>query len=176
MPHMTETRNIGVATKLPLSDIQLHPRNARVVSVETIKESMAANGVYKPIVVNKGTHTGRPLTCVAGNHSLKAMWQLADENPTDPRWQEVDVWLIDVDEHRETKILVADNATADNGDYDREALAELIGLAGELFGTGYAQEEVDELNATITASNESSAVATHYRCPSCHHEWEKEGW
>ena len=165
------TPNIGEPTTLALKEIQLHPRNARVGNVETIKESMTTNGIYKPIVVNKGTYTGRPNTCVAGNHSLKAMLQLAEDNPSDPRWQEIDVWLIDVDEHKETKILVADNATSDKGGYDNEQLAELIDLAGGLSGTGYAQEDVDELNAAVTA--ETTTLSTHYRCPSCHYEWEK---
>lgn len=146
MPHMTETRNIGEPTTLPITELNLHHKNARIGDVETIKGSMVANGVYKPIVVNKGTHTGRPNEVLAGNHSLKAMRQLAEENPTDPRWQNIAVWLVDVDEYRATRILLADNATADKGAYDQAALLELLeAVDHDLDGTGYTYEELDTL-------------------------------
>lgn len=143
---MTETPNIGQATTLPITEINLHHKNARLGDVEAIKGSMVANGVYKPLVVNRGTHTGRPNEVLAGNHSLKAMRQLAEANPDDPRWQNVDVWLVDVDEERATRILLADNRTADMGDYDTGVLQELLeSVDHDLDGTGYDYDDLDEL-------------------------------
>ena len=151
---MTETRNIGEPTTLPITDINLHHKNARIGDVETIKGSMVANGVYKPIVVNKGTYTGRPNEVLAGNHSLKAMRQLAEENPTDPRWQNIAVWLVDVDDERATRILLADNATADKGTYDQAGLLELLeAVDHDLDGTGYTYEDMETL-AKATEGNE----------------------
>ena len=150
MPHMTETRNIGEPTTLPITELNLHHKNARIGDVETIKGSMVANGVYKPIVVNKGTYTGRPNEVLAGNHSLKAMRQLAEENPTDPRWQNIAVWLVDVDDERATRILLADNATADKGTYDQAGLLELLEAVDyDLDGTGYDYDELEELKELV---------------------------
>lgn len=150
MPHMTETRNIGEPTTLPITELNLHHKNARIGDVETIKGSMVANGVYKPIVVNKGTHTGRPNEVLAGNHSLKAMRQLAEENPSDPRWQNIAVWLVDVDEDRATRILLADNATADKGTYDQAGLLELLeAVDHDLDGTGYDYDDLEDLSALM---------------------------
>lgn len=147
---MTETINIGEATTLPITEINLHYKNARIGDVEAIKGSMVANGVYKPIVVNKGTYTGRPMETLAGNHSLKAMRQLAEENPGDPRWQNIAVWLVDVDEERATRILLADNATADKGTYDNAQLLELLeAVDHDLDGTGYDYDELDELKELV---------------------------
>lgn len=147
---MTETPNIGQATTLPITEINLHHKNARLGDVEAIKGSMVANGVYKPLVVNRGTHTGRPNEVLAGNHSLKAMRQLAEANPDDTRWQNVDVWLVDVDEERATRILLADNRTADMGDYDNAMLQELLeSVDHDLDGTGYDYDDLDELSALI---------------------------
>lgn len=147
---MTETHNIGGPTTLPITDINLHHKNARIGDVEAIKGSMVANGVYKPIVVNTGTYTGRPNEVLAGNHSLKAMRQLAEENPSDPRWQQVDVWLVDVDDERATRILLADNATADKGTYDHAQLLELLEAVDyDLDGTGYSESDLEALERTI---------------------------
>ena len=154
MPRMTETRNIGEPQTLPITDLNLHHKNARIGDVDTIKGSMVANGVYKPIVVNKGTYTGRPNEVLAGNHSLKAMRQLAEENPTDPRWQTIAVWLVDVDEERATRILLADNATADKGTYDQAGLLELLeAVDHDLDGTGYDYADLDELQELLNDEN-----------------------
>ena len=151
---MTETRNIGEPQTLPITDLNLHHKNARIGDVDTIKGSMVANGVYKPIVVNKGTYTGRPNEVLAGNHSLKAMRQLAEENPTDPRWQNIAVWLVDVDEERATRILLADNATADKGTYDQAGLLELLeAVDHDLDGTGYDYADLDELQELLNDEN-----------------------
>ena len=153
---MTETNNIGEPKTLPITDLNLHHKNARVGDVEAIKGSMVANGVYKPIVVNTGTYTGRPNEVLAGNHSLKAMRQLAEENPTDPRWQHIAVWLVDVDEERATRILLADNATADKGTYDQAGLLELLeSVEHDLDGTGYDYADLDELQELLNDETSS---------------------
>lgn len=159
MPHMTETRNIGEPQTLPITDLNLHHKNARIGDVDTIKGSMVANGVYKPIVVNRGTYTGRPNEVLAGNHSLKAMRQLAEENPTDPRWQNIAVWLVDVDDERATRILLADNATADKGTYDQAGLLELLeAVDHDLDGTGYDYADLDELQELLNDENSGGGV------------------
>ena len=145
LPGMS-TPNIGEPTTIPITELNLHHKNARTGDVQAIKGSMVANGVYKPIVVNKGTHTGRPNEVLAGNHGLKAMRELAQENPDDTRWQNVSVWLVDVDDDRATRILLADNRTADLGSYDNELLQELLeSIDDDLDGTGYDEDDLQIL-------------------------------
>lgn len=141
-----ETHSIGTAARLPLTALNTFHKNPRRGDVEAIKTSMLTNGIYKPIVVNKGTFTKRTNEVLAGNHSLMAIRQIAEENPDDPQWQTVDVWLVDVDEDRAARIVLADNRTADLGDYDNAELFDLLtGMDDDLDGTGYTAEDVEIL-------------------------------
>lgn len=143
---MTSTMNIGRHAQYPLTDLNRFHKNARRGDVEAIMGSIVANGVYRPIYVNKGTYTGRPLEVLAGNHTLEAMRRLAEQNPEDPRWQTVDVWEVDVDDQRAAKIVLADNRTAELGDYDTDALVTLLETVDDdLDGTGYTEEDFKEL-------------------------------
>lgn len=142
---MTSTMNIGRHAQYPLTDLNRFHKNARRGDVEAIMGSIVANGVYRPIYVNKGTYTGRPLEVLAGNHTLEAMRRLAEQNPEDPRWQTVDVWEVDVDDQRAAKIVLADNRTAELGDYDTDALVALLETVDDdLDGTGYDYDDLLE--------------------------------
>ena len=137
------TANIGTPETLPITELHLYDRNPRMGDVQAIKASMLANGIFRPIVVNRGTHTGKPNQVLAGNHSLKAMRELTEENPDDTRWSMVNVWMVDVDEEHAAKIVLADNRTADLGSYDNEELIGLMeGLQGDLDGTGYDEDDL----------------------------------
>lgn len=154
---MTEnnTANIGQAETLPITDVHLYDRNPRHGDVQAIKSSMLANGIFRPIIVNKGTHTGKPNQVLAGNHSLKAMRELASDNPDDSRWSTIKVWMVDVDEEHAAKIVLADNRTADLGSYDNEELVGLLeGLKDNLDGTGYDEDDLSAL-LDLTAGPDS---------------------
>lgn len=143
---MNSSANIGTSATLPISTLSNHSMNPRMGDVSAIKQSMLTNGIFRPIVVNKGTHTGRTNEVLAGNHSLKAMRELAQEHPQDTRWQNIDVWLIDVDEEHATRIVLADNRTADLGRYDNDILLELLdNLDGNYLGTGYDEDDIGRL-------------------------------
>lgn len=159
---MTETANIGTPETLPIAQLNLHHQNPRLGDIEAIKTSMATNGIYKPIVVNRGTYTNRPYEVLAGNHSLKAMRELAEENPTDTRWQQVQAWVVDVDEERATKIVLADNRTADLGDYDNSTLLALLAtVEHDLDGTGYTETDYDDLAALYEDATPLPEPETH---------------
>ncbi|OIS05318.1 hypothetical protein BHG00_09820 [Corynebacterium ulcerans] len=146
---MTSTMNIGRHAQYALTELNRFHKNARRGDVEAIMGSIVANGVYRPIYVNRGTYTGRPLEVLAGNHTLEAMRRLAEQNPDDPRWQTVDVWEVDVDDQRATKIVLADNRTAELGDYDTDALVALLETVDDdLDGTGYDYDDLSELLET----------------------------
>lgn len=144
----------GTSQAVNPADLNLYHRNPRIGNVEAIKESLVSHGQYKPIVVNKGTHTGRENEVLAGNHTLKAIRDLAEEHPDDERWQEVDIWEVDVDDDRAARIVVADNRTSDLGQTDDEALLELLQEMDGLEGTGYEDDDIDDLIALLQESED----------------------
>lgn len=147
---MTETYNLGRAATAAPADLNLFHNNPRTGNIALIKESLETNGAFKPIVVNKGTHTGRPMEVLAGNHTLQAIRELHDEHPDDERWATVAIWEVDVDEDRATKIVLADNKTADAGSYDDTALFELLSSVDDnLDGTGYGYDDLEDLSALM---------------------------
>jgi len=119
------------------SELHVFHKNPRVGNVDAIAASLRANSQYRPIVVNRGTHTGRPLEVLAGNHTLMAFRDLAEKHPEDERWQSIDCWMIDVDDDRAARIVAADNRTAELGGFDDRLLLELLQDLPDLNGTGY---------------------------------------
>lgn len=148
--------NSGNAELVPLADLHNYHRNPRRGSVGAIRNSLLVNGQYRPLIVNRGTHTGRPNEVLAGNHTLRALRDLAGEDPT--RWGKAAVWFIDVDDDQAARIVAADNRTADLGGYDDRLLAELLSDLPDLDGTGYDPGDLDDLIASLEeAADETSA-------------------
>lgn len=141
------------------ADLALFHKNPRVGDVDAIAGSLRANGQYKPVVVNRGTHTGRPMEVLAGNHTVKAFRQLAEEYPSDDRWQSVDCWVVDVDDDRAGRIVAADNRTSELGGFDDRLLAELLSEFDDLEGTGYDPQDLDDLANMLTLDNENETDA-----------------
>ena len=133
---------------LPISELRLYQRNPRKGNVGAVAASLKVNGQYRPIVVNIGTHTGRKLEVLAGNHTLKAFRSLAQREPSGG-WDQISVHLVDVDEDQAKRIVLADNKTSEAGGYDNTALAELLGdvreAVGGLDGTGFSAADLDAL-------------------------------
>lgn len=147
---MSETTLDGTTRKVHPADLNLFHKNPRVGNVDVIKGSLRAHSQYKPVLVNKGTHTGRPNEVLAGNHTIKAIRDLAEEFPEDERWQNVDVWEIDVDDDRAARIVVADNRTSELGSTDDETLLELLTKLNDseagLEGTAYEEYDLSALD------------------------------
>jgi hypothetical protein len=123
--------------KTPISKLKHFHRNPRKGDVQAVAESLEKLGQFKPIIVNRGTITGRRNEVLAGNHTLKAAKQLG--------WANIDADFVDVDEDTAAKIVLADNRTADRATYDN---AELLGLIQELpdtDGTGYTGDDIQDL-------------------------------
>lgn len=138
---------VNTMTTVPPMGLSTYHRNARRGNIDAIVGSLKANGQYKPIVVNIGTHTGRPNEVLAGNHTLMAFRNLAEMYPTDERWNEIAVYWVDVDEDRATRIVLADNRTAEDSTYDDVMLYDLIKSLGEdLDGSGFTDTDVDKLS------------------------------
>lgn len=137
--------------RFDLTELTPYHRNPRRGDVEAITRSLEINGQYRPIVVNLGTRTTRPLEVLAGNHTLAAAKALG--------WAQIDAVTVDVDDMEAARIVAADNRTADLGGYDNDLLIELLGELEGLDGTGYTQDDIDSLLHYETAV-EQEALTT----------------
>lgn len=120
-----------------LSELNGYYKNARRGDIDAIAESLKTLGQFKPLVVNLGTHTGRPNEILAGNHTAQAAAKIGMET--------LQVAWVDVDEDTATKIVVADNRTSDLSSYDNEALADLLGGLTDYTGTGFTHNDYTRL-------------------------------
>lgn len=144
---------MAASTKLQAfapSELALYHRNPNLGNVPKIVASLRAHGQYKPVVVNRGTHTGRPNEVLAGNHTLKAIRDLLEAEPDDERWRTIDGYVIDVDDDQAARIVLVDNKTAEDGfGYDQEVLADLLGGLPDLEGTAFTADEYSDLLASL---------------------------
>lgn len=122
---------------VPVDELVAYHRNPRTGDLDSIAESLSTNGQYRPIVVNRGTLTGRPNEILAGNHTYKAARQLG--------WADIAVTWLDVDDDAAAKIVIVDNRTSDLAGYDTVLLADILTELPDLQGTGYDQEQLDQL-------------------------------
>jgi ParB-like chromosome segregation protein Spo0J len=60
-------------------------------------------------------------------------------------WEEIDASFVDVSDEEATRIVLVDNRTSDLATYDDELLAELLEGLGDLAGTGFDDQALDEL-------------------------------
>jgi len=168
MPPRTRKKKIRaisvIETKsVSLADLQMYHKNPRVGNVDAIAESLRENGQYKPIVVNIGTHTQRHNEILAGNHTYMGMKKNGEKL--------IYASFVDVPEEQAAKIVLADNKTADLGTYDEKIIADLFESLPDVAGTGYSQDEIDEImkdadeivNNVLTGIEEDEAEAESER-------------
>lgn len=118
--------------EVDVDDLRLYAGNPRRGRVDLIAEGLERYGQYRPVVARRVDGT-----VLVGNHMLRAARQLG--------WRSVQVRYVDLSEEKAKQLLVWDNRTSDLADNDTEALVELLeGLDG-LEGTGYEQDDLDEL-------------------------------
>ena len=125
--------------KTALTELVPHPSNPRQGDVGAIIQSIEANGWYGTLVAQ--ISTGHVL---AGNHRLQAAIHCGLDR--------VPVHWVDVDDDTAHRILLADNRTTDLATYDEHALADLLvemGKTGNLDGTGYDGDDLDDLLAEL---------------------------
>lgn len=123
---MLSTETVDINSVFP------YPMNARQGDIGLISESLAKNGQFRPIVVNK-----RDNSILVGNHTWKAAKMLG--------WKEIAVTFVDADDESAARIVLADNRTADLGSYDHVELAEILQTLPAFEGTGYNGDDLDEL-------------------------------
>lgn len=121
----------------PIKALRNYHQNPRKGDIKVVAESLQELGQYRPIVVNVGTHTGRPNEILAGNHTYLAAKSLG--------WNYVMATYVDVDDDRAAAIVLADNRTSDLGTYDNSELASLLEELPDLAGTGYSEDDMQDL-------------------------------
>jgi ParB-like chromosome segregation protein Spo0J len=109
---MTATKQTYVAD-FPIGDLHEHPRNPRAGSDEAVERSIDGNGWYGAIVAQAGTNT-----ILAGHTRRRAL--LKQGATTAP------VIFVECDDETATKILLADNRTAELALWDEEGLSALL--------------------------------------------------
>lgn len=162
---------------VPIETLANYHKNPRKGNVRAIAESLFEHGQFRPIVV--WTHEGgkqRPSPeILAGNHTYKGakyLDQIAKGQTEKPDWitnaekrlkRKVEPWpvmgvvFIDATAEEAAKIVIADNRTADLGDYDTEVMKDLLGFIPDAFGTGYTTAEL-ELLANVSEKVADEAV------------------
>lgn len=138
----------GTTSRVHPSQLATFHKNPRRGDTTLIAGSLKAHGMYKPILVNVGTYTGRPNEVLAGNHTLMAFRDLAEAEPHDDRWNAVWCAWVDVDDDTAARMVAVDNRASEVGTNDNDQLLELLqGLdpTKGLEGTGYTSDYIDML-------------------------------
>ncbi len=126
---------------VPVGELEPHPDNPHKGDVDVIAESIAKNGFYGTVLVQASR-----MRIIAGEHR----WRGAKANGLD----KVPALVVDVDDDTATRIMLADNRTAEFGAYDDQVLAELLrGLDG-LDGTGWSDDDLNDLLADLDSGIE----------------------
>jgi ParB family chromosome partitioning protein len=133
-----------------VKQIKLYPGNARKGDIDDIASSIDENGFYTPLVVQKSTNF-----ILVGNHRYRAAVERLG-------YAELPVVYLDVDDVRAKKIVLVDNKTSDDADYDKDALIALLeSLDGDLEGTGFDEDELAELLAEVEDGDDDPADSEH---------------
>jgi hypothetical protein len=119
-----------------ITSVQQHPQNPNNGDIDSVVDSIAGNGFYNPVVVQRSTGY-----IIAGNTRYAALLALGAET--------IPVIWADIDDDRATRILIADNRTAelavrDTRDLER-LLHQLEASESGLAGTGYTVDDFIEL-------------------------------
>lgn len=125
---------------VPVADLEPHPDNPHQGDVDVIAKSIEKNGFYGTILVQKSR-----MRIIAGEHR----WRGAKAKGLG----QVPALILDVDDAAALRILLADNRTAEIGGYDDQALAELLRSLDDLDGTGWTEQDLDDLADAIAADN-----------------------
>lgn len=131
--------------RIPVDSVSPFPGNPRQGDVGAIAESLRRFGQQKPIVVQSSTRY-----IVAGNH----LWQAAKALG----WSEIAANVEEMDDKTAEAYLIADNRTSELGAYNEDLLGDLlrkIAKEGNLRGTGYDGDDVDDFLRRLEAENAS---------------------
>lgn len=155
---------MGNMSMTSVDKLIVHPDNPRVGNIDLIVESIRRNGWYGTVVAQRSTRN-----VLAGNHRLMAAREVGIE--------EVPVYWVDVDDATATRILLADNRTADVATYDTQSLVSLLSAVRDddnLLGTGWDDDDIADLLMSVTTINpDLDALADEWKDDQdAHHDWD----
>lgn len=152
-----------------IATLRHFPGNARLHDDDLLRESLAINGQYKPIIVQSSSRY-----VIAGNGTMAAARGLG--------WTEVLVAWLDCDDEQARRINLIDNRASDKARDDIGDLVALLGaLGGDLAGTGFSQDDHDAMlkfiEQPLTYEPDvlppDDTTPDHHKtvtqCPSCGH-------
>lgn len=161
--------------RVPIDLLHSYVGNARVHDMELIRDSLRRYGQYRPIVVNRGSQTGRLNEILAGNGT----WEGAKAEG----WEEIAATYVDVNDDVAARIVAVDNRSNDLASYDDRLLVEFLSSMDDLAGTGWSDEDLTklaqdleeaQLRSDLGESDEGAAsdeVEATHECPNCHYRW-----
>ena len=141
-------------TYLPVAQLTPYYRNSHQGNVPRIQRSLQTHGQYKAIVVNRGTHTGRPWEVLCGSHTLFAA-------QTDGR-PELGCHVVDVDEDQASQINLIDNPRPDQPadlGYDTQLLLEQLAALPDPALAGYDPGDLTRLEEALAALNNDDTTS-----------------
>ncbi|GAB2918574.1 ParB N-terminal domain-containing protein [Nonomuraea fastidiosa] len=115
-----------------VGDLKPHPDNPHRGDVDVIVESIRKHGFYGSVVAQKSR-----MRIIAGEHRWRGAVKAGLKH--------VPTVIIDVDDDTAKRIMLADNRLAEYGEYDDAKLAELLQSLPSLDGTGWRDEDLEDL-------------------------------
>jgi hypothetical protein len=115
---------------VPVEELREHPRNPNRNELPPLIDSIERVGFYGAIIAQRST--GHILV---GNHRYRAAVAAG--------MREVPVVYVDVDDVEASRIMLADNRTAETGEFDQEALDRLLSVWDLDEGSGERNEDED---------------------------------
>jgi hypothetical protein len=154
---------------IPVDQLTPYPGNAKRGDVGAILASLRKNGQYRGLVVRE--QPDGTLVVLAGNHTRQA---LAEHGPGDCGVKGCGVchnradWVpaarcdvVQCDDKTALRVNLADNRTSDLGTYDYAGLADLLGQLGDVDGTGYSDQDVQDITALVSLPDEEPKDDNH---------------
>ena len=133
---------------VPIDDLIRHPDTPRRGDIPAISASIEVNGWYGAVVAQSSTRH-----VLAGNNRMEAARRLG--------MTDLPVHWLDVDDATARRIMLADNRTSDLATYDDEVLVQLLEAAAaddDLLGSGFDDDDLDELLAAIAGDRDEGSV------------------
>lgn len=154
---------------IPVDKLTPYPGNAKRGDTAAILASLRKNGQYRGLVVRE--QPDGALVVLAGNHTRQALFE---HGPGDcgvkdcgvcgnsPHWvPSARCDVVRCDDQTALRVNLADNRTADLGSYDYAGLAELLGSLGDVDGTGYSDQDVQDITALVALPDEEPKDDNH---------------
>jgi len=136
---------------VPIDDVHAADFNYNTGDVEEIKASIAAVGMYRPVIVDADTRD-----VLAGNHTWQACREMgATRIPV--------VEVRGMSREQALRLMVSDNGTARRAKPETDALMSLLEEIADsphgLEGTGYRQSDLDNLQALVEMAEAEEQAA-----------------